>query len=186
MCVSVFSFPQRFALRIDTGEHAIDWEQAAKNEHLSDIQVEMRFLQQKLDAVRQEQKYQLVHLECRHIFPVIHYCLFVLQVVFLCRHANENFVTRPNRLTIVLRGIYFFIARVVLLFTFDCALFDACWLFHSCCYFQVEYWSVRAVNFGCSLSVSTFETISQGQEDYLRVRQFILCQGVHSFDAVSQ
>jgi len=48
----------RFGMRIDTGEHAVDYEELAKKEHLTGIEVELRMLTNKLEAVRAEQKYQ--------------------------------------------------------------------------------------------------------------------------------
>jgi hypothetical protein len=51
-------FPQRMTLQLDIGEHAQDYSEIAKQEHLSAIEVEVRKLNDKIRAIRAEQEYQ--------------------------------------------------------------------------------------------------------------------------------
>eukprot|EP00457_Paulinella_chromatophora_P011759 gb/GEZN01011919.1/.p1 GENE.gb/GEZN01011919.1/~~gb/GEZN01011919.1/.p1 ORF type:complete len:231 (-),score=40.07 gb/GEZN01011919.1/:341-1033(-) len=48
----------RLSLSFDTGEHAVDYQIVAKQEHLSAIEVEIRKLNDKIRAIRAEQAYQ--------------------------------------------------------------------------------------------------------------------------------
>jgi hypothetical protein len=48
----------RFSLELETGEGATDYEELAKMEHLSAIEVEVRKLNDKVHSVRAEQQYQ--------------------------------------------------------------------------------------------------------------------------------
>eukprot|EP00455_Lapot_gusevi_P010758 TRINITY_DN148_c0_g1_i2.p2 TRINITY_DN148_c0_g1~~TRINITY_DN148_c0_g1_i2.p2 ORF type:complete len:213 (+),score=89.85 TRINITY_DN148_c0_g1_i2:70-708(+) len=55
-----FSSPRkfRFLMRIDIGEHATDYSELAKTEHLSTIELEVRKLNDRLYAIRSEQNYE--------------------------------------------------------------------------------------------------------------------------------
>lgn len=48
----------RFSLKLDYGENAIDYNDLAKAEHLSAIEVEVRKLNEKIRSIRSEQEYQ--------------------------------------------------------------------------------------------------------------------------------
>ncbi len=49
---------QRFSLQLDIGEHATDYSELAKQEHLSAIEVEVRKLNDKIRSIRAEAQYQ--------------------------------------------------------------------------------------------------------------------------------
>lgn len=48
----------RFDLKLDVGETGIDYAEVAKREHLSDIEVEIRRLNDKMKDIIKEQQYQ--------------------------------------------------------------------------------------------------------------------------------
>merc|ERR1711902_305495 len=48
----------KMEIHIDSGEHAHDYDKLARVEHLSTIEVELRRLNDKIRAIRNEQQYQ--------------------------------------------------------------------------------------------------------------------------------
>jgi hypothetical protein len=49
---------QKLELKLDVGEMAIDYDEVAKREHLTDLELEVRKLNDKVQDVINEQKYQ--------------------------------------------------------------------------------------------------------------------------------
>jgi hypothetical protein len=49
---------QRFDLRVDVGETAVDYNEVAKREHLTTLEVELRRLNDKIRDISKEQSYQ--------------------------------------------------------------------------------------------------------------------------------
>ena len=55
---------QRFQVKFDVGEMAIDYTDVAKKEHLDHLSVEVRKLRDKLNDIHQSQEYQKVRRGC--------------------------------------------------------------------------------------------------------------------------
>merc|ERR1712130_295268 len=99
----------KMEIHIDSGEHAHDYDKLARVEHLSSIEVELRRLNDKIRAIRNEQQYQKQREEEFRdtsentnwkvvVWSVVQTVVLVLCGLFQIWHLKQFFTSKKARL----------------------------------------------------------------------------------------
>merc|ERR1712244_157425 len=100
----------KMEIHIDSGEHAHDYDKLARAEHLSSIEVELRRLNDKIRAIRNEQQYQKQREEEFRdtsentnwkvvVWSVVQTVVLVLCGLFQIWHLKQFFTSKKARLS---------------------------------------------------------------------------------------